>query len=478
MDKKSEEMRYRQRYSVLFSIMLGSIMGPIDASIVNVILPTITQFFRVPISTAQWVPMIYLLTISSLLLFYGRLGDIFGYRRVYLSGLAGFIITSGLCGLSPTIHWLILFRAIQGLAAGMIAAMPYAIITGSFPPEERGKALGINAISVSAGLAIGPCLGGFVTSLSNWRFIFLINIPIGIAGWLWAHHIIPELRGEPGKIDIGGALAAFVSLFAFLFFINGLQRMGFNDAIAIVLSVAMIAGVIFLWVESRTAQPMVNLNLFSNLTFSFGNISALLNFMSQYVMVFLTPFYLQRVLHYTPKDLGLIMTSFPLAVMAVAPFSGSLSDRIGTTIPTCLGATVCALSLFLMSQLPASATSSVVAWRLALFGLGTGIFQSPNNSAVMGSAPRPHLGTASGILATVRSLGMVFGIATGGAVLYAFAPSSILQEATLKASEATVFLSGLKYAYIVGGISTLMAAVTSLVRSKTAITERSEKVKG
>ena len=228
----------------------------------------------------------------------------------------------------------------------------------------------------------------------------------------------------------------------------------------------MIAGFIFLWVERRTAQPMVNLNLFGNMTFSFSNISALLNFMSQYVMVFLTPFYLQRVLHYTPKNVGLIMTSFPLAVMAVAPFSGSLSDRIGTKALACFGAAICALSLFLMSQLPASASPLVVVWRLALFGLGTGIFQSPNNSAVMGSAPRPHLGIASGILATVRSLGMVFGIATGGAVLYAFAPPSILQKATLKPSEATVFLSGLKYAYIVGGISTLIAAVTTLVRSK------------
>jgi EmrB/QacA subfamily drug resistance transporter len=466
MDQNSEEMRYAQRYSILVSIMLGSIMGPIDASIVNVILPTITQFFGVPISTAQWVPMIYLLTISSLLLFYGRLGDILGYKRIYLSGLAGFIITSGLCGLSPTIYWLILFRAIQGLAAGMMAAVPYALITGSFPPEERGKALGINAISISAGLAIGPSLGGLVTSLSSWRFVFLINIPIGIAGLLWAHYIIPELKGQHGKIDIWGALAAFVSLFSFLFFINGLQSFGFNYAIGIILSLAMIAGFIFLWVERRTAQPMVNLTLFGNMTFSFGNISALLNFMSQYVMVFLTPFYLQRVLHYTPKNIGLIMTSFPLAVMAVAPFSGSLSDRIGTKALAFFGAAICALSLFLMSQLPASASPLVVVWRLVLFGLGTGIFQSPNNSAVMGSAPRPHLGIASGILATVRSLGMVFGIATGGAVLYAFAPPSILQKATLKPSEATVFLLGLKYAYIVGGISTLIAAVTTLVRSK------------
>jgi len=466
MNEKSVDGHYERRYSVLVSIMLGGIMGPIDASIVNVTLPTIAQFFGVHISIAQWVPMTYLLTISTLLLFYGRLGDIIGYKGVYLTGLAGFVVASGLCGFSPTIYWLILFRAIHGIAAGMMMAVPFAIITGSFPPAERGKALGINAISISAGLAIGPSLGGFITSLLGWRFVFLINIPIGIVGLLWAHHSIPELKGQPGKIDILGALAAFVSLISFLFFVNRFQSLGFSYATGVMLSIVVIAGVSFLWIESKIAQPMVNLNLFGNVTFSFANISALLNFMSQYVMVFLTPFYLQRVLHYTPNNVGLIMTSFPLAVMAVAPFSGTLSDRIGTKAPACFGAAICALSLFLMSQLPASACPGDVVWRLALFGLGTGIFQSPNNSAVMGSAPKPHLGVASGILATVRNLGMVLGIATGGAVLYTFAPPSILQKAPLKPLEALVFLSGLRYAYLAGGILTLVAAVTSLVRSK------------
>ncbi len=466
MNEKPIGMPYAQRYSVLAAIMLGSIMGPIDASIVNTVLPTITQSFGVGISEAQWVPMIYLLTISSLLLFYGRLGDILGYKKVYLSGLGGFVVASGLCGLSPTIPWLIAFRSIQGLAAGMMMAVPYAIITTSFPPTERGKALGINAISISAGLAIGPSLGGFVTSFLGWRFVFLINIPIGIAGLLWARHIIPELKGQPGSIDVPGAATAFISLFSILFFVNRFQSLGLTYTTVIVLLIAALAGIGFLWTESKVKHPMLNLNLFRNVTFSSANVSAFLNFMSQYVMVFLTPFYLQRVLNYAPSSVGLIMTSFPLAVMVVAPFSGSLSDQMGTRTLACLGATVCALSLFLMSQLPTSASSADIVWRLALFGLGTGIFQSPNNSAVMGSVPKPHLGIASGILATMRNAGMVLGIATGGAVLYAFAPSYILQKAALESSETAAFLSGLKYAYMAGGILSGVAALTSLVRSK------------
>ncbi len=467
MSSKSPDGQYSGRYSILAAIMLGSIMGPIDASIVNTVLPTIAEYFGVELSVAQWVPMIYLLVISSLLLFYGRLGDILGYKRVYLTGLAGFTIASAICGLSyflPTIHWLVAFRAIQGLAAGMMMSVSYAIITASFPATERGKGLGINAISVSAGLAIGPSLGGFVTYSLGWPFVFLINVPIGIAGFFWTRRILPELKGQPGKIDIGGAMTSFISLLSFLLFVNYSQGSGLSFATSIMLLVAVLAAISFLWIERRADPPMLNLSLFRNLTFSFANISALLNFMSQYVMVFLTPFYLQRLLNYAPNSVGLTMTSFPLAVIAVAPFSGSLSDRIGTRPLACFGAAMCALALFLMSQLPPSATSLDVTWRLAVFGLGTGIFQSPNNSAVMGSSPRPQLGIASAILSTVRNVGMVFGIATGGAVLYALVSPIILEQPSLVGEEAAEFLFGLRYAYIAGAILTGIAAVTSLVR--------------
>ena len=228
MGKVSLDGRYRGRYSILGAVMLGSILGPIDASIVNTILPTITSGFGVGISAAQWVTMIYLLTISSLLLFYGRLGDILGYRKVYLFGLLGFVAASGLCSLASTIRWLIAFRAFQGLTAGLTMAVPFAIVTASFPPEERGKALGINAVSISVGLALGPSLGGFITSLSSWRLVFLINVPIGLAALAWGWLVIPELKGQPGRIDAGGVVTAFISLFSILFFVRRLQSHGLD----------------------------------------------------------------------------------------------------------------------------------------------------------------------------------------------------------------------------------------------------------
>ena len=168
----------------------------------------------------------YFLTISSLLLLFGRLGDIFGYRRVYISGLAGFVISSILCSLSSTVNMLVLFRAIQGLATGMMMSVPYAVITAAFPPAERGRALGINAVSIAAGLAIGPLLGGIVASSMGWRLVFYINVPIGVAGLIWANRTLPEEKGEPGNLDILGAATAFISLSSFLLSVNRFQNLG------------------------------------------------------------------------------------------------------------------------------------------------------------------------------------------------------------------------------------------------------------
>jgi MFS family permease len=188
--------------------------------------------------------------------------------------------------------------------------------------------------------------------------------------------------------------------------------------------------------------------------------------MAQFVVVFLTPFFLQRVLEAGPGRVGLIMTAFPLAVLCVAPAAGTLSERIGTVGPAVLGAAVAALSCGLLTTLPPGAGAGSVAWRLALFGLGAGVFGSPNNSAVMGSAPREHLGVASSLLGTMRTVGMVLGVAAGAAVLYASVPASLLRGGPLGPAEATAYLSGLRHAYAVGGGFALGAALLSLARAR------------
>ena len=441
-----------RKWLVLAAVMLGSVMGPIDASVVNVVLPTIAEVFGTGISTAQWVPMVYLLMISSLLLTYGRLGDMHGYRAVYLSGLAGFAASSAVCGLSGSIGMLIAARAVQGVTAGMMMAVGPAIIVDTFPASERGRALGINATSIAIGLAVGPTLGGFIAAYLGWRFIFFINIPIGVAALLIASRILPEGEPRPGQsLDLVGAGSAFIGLFSFLLLVNRWQAMGGPQRFGIAI-VMLAALAVFIRTELTVPQPMLDLRIFSIRTFTFANLSAMLNFMSQYILVFLTPFYLQQVMGYTPDRIGMVMVAFPLAVLLVAPVSGALSDRIGTRAPAALGAGVCALALFLMAR------GEGLLGCLALFGLGTGLFQSPNNSAVMGSTPKKYLGVGSAVLATVRNVGMVLGIAVGGAVLAWRMPVyGGLTEAAFHD------------AYIVGAILTGIAAVTSLVRYRSEI---------
>lgn len=276
-----------RKWLVLAAVMLGSVMGPIDASVVNVVLPTIAEVFGTGISTAQWVPMVYLLMISSLLLTYGRLGDMHGYRAVYLSGLAGFAASSAVCGLSGSIGMLIAARAVQGVTAGMMMAVGPAIIVGAFPASERGRALGINATSIAIGLAVGPTLGGFIAAYLGWRFIFFINIPIGVAALLIASRILPEAEPRPGEsLDLVGAGSAFVGLFSFLLIVNRWQAMGQPQRLGLA-AVMAAAVLVFIRTELTVPQPMLDLRIFSIRTFTFANLSAMLNFMSQYILVFL-----------------------------------------------------------------------------------------------------------------------------------------------------------------------------------------------
>jgi EmrB/QacA subfamily drug resistance transporter len=454
------------KWAVLAAVMLGSILGPLDGSIVNTVLPSITEYFKTDISVAQWVPTIYLLTISCLILLYGRLGDMIGYRNVFLSGLAAFTLTSALCGVSQSIWMLIVFRALQGLAAGMMMAVGYAIITSAFPPQERGKALGIYAISIAVGLGLGPTLGGLIAQHLSWRYVFFINVPIGVTAVFWGYRIIPQSVRKAGqRLDIRGAAMAFVFLTSLLLYANRGDSWGWlAPASVALLATAIVSGAMFIWMEKTAAQPMLNLSLFSNRVFAFANLSALLNFVATYAVVFLTPFYLRIVLGYDVLKIGLVMAASPVATLVVAPLSGAISDRIGTRPLAFCGMCLQAAGLFLLSQLQVGSDAVDVVWRLAIAGAGAGLFGSPNNSAVMGSVPVVHLGIASGILAAMRNVGMVMGIAVAGAVLYSHAPvTHSMQPGAFGEAEVREFLNGLRWAYITGACIAGAAAITSLV---------------
>ncbi len=454
-----------RRWRTLAAVLAAGLMGPLDASIINANLPTIAGFFHAPMTLAGWVPMAYLLVLSSLLLGYGRLGDMWGYRRLFLGGIVLFVVSSALCGLSPSLGFLIAARALQAVGAGMFMAVIPAIITTTFPAEERGRALGLNGMSVAFGLALGPSLGGAITGWWGWRWIFYINVPIGIAGFFWCRRLLPQDRPRPGEhFDALGAALAFGALFSFLLWVNRLPAWGLLSPAGLAAGfLALACAALFILWERRAPQPMLDLSLFKNRLFSCANLAALFNFMSQYTLVFLTPFYLRDYLGLAPERVGLLMTAFPAVVLLTAPWAGALSDRIGTRGLSVLGASLCAAALGWLAlggtgagtpagsgAAGAAAPLPPVAAGLALFGLGTGIFQSPNNSAVMGSVPRERAGIASGVLAVIRNVGMVLGVACAGAVFAS-------REACYGA-----FVPALRDAYLSGAFYTTLSALLSL----------------
>lgn len=452
-----EDQQFAGKWVILAAVLFGSIMGPIDASVVYIALPAISEYFSVEPAMVGWVSMAYLLVLGCFVLPFGRLGDMFGFKRLFLGGLLVFVVTSALCGLAPSLPALILLRALQAAGAGMTMAMAPAIITAAFPPQERGRALGMNGMVVALGLAIGPSLGGFLVEAFSWQAIFFANIPIGTAAFFWCRGVLPGVRRQArSSFDWPGALLAFFGLGALLLFASRGQAAGWSWYTLLLGG----GGLVLLWgffiVESRTPEPMLDLTLFRHRVFSAGNAASLLHFMTQYIIIFVTPFYLQQVLTYPAGRAGIAMTAFPLTVLVVAPLSGALSDRVGQRGLAFLGCFFCTAGAWALAGLDQQAAPLDIAWRLGLFGLGTGVFQSPINSAIMGAVPKFRLGIAGGVLATTRNIGMVLGIALGGAVL------AVREAAYLAAGRGEAFLGGLQDAYVVAAAFSLAATIVIL----------------
>jgi len=421
-------IKIEQKWLVLIAIGMSTFMSALDTSVVNTVLPIITKSFESHIATVEWVVIIYLLIVSGLLLSFGRLGDIRGHRTVFLIGFSIFIISSALCGMSPTIEFLILFRGLQAIGAAMLAANSPAILTKSFPSSQRGQALGLQATMTYLGLTVAPSLGGWLTDLVSWRAIFYINIPVGIFAFVLAWMFIPSDEGKKlhESFDFQGALLFLAGLVALLLGLNQGYAWGWiSPAIISLFVFAAIFLAVFIYVEKRRTNPLLDLSLFRKRAFSSSVISAVLNYIAVFSILLLMPFYLLEGRGFTPSQAGLILTVQPIVMAVVAPIAGSFSDRIGTRIPTVTGMIVLAGGIFLMSRFGPATPIYQIAIALGIVGLGTGTFISPNNSAIMGAAPRERQGIAAGLLATARSTGMVLGVGIAGAIFTTILESRI-----------------------------------------------------
>ncbi len=407
-----------RRWYVLATVAVGVFLSAIDSSVVNVALPTLVRGLHTDFPSVQWVVLAYLVTVSALLVGMGRLSDMIGNRRIYATGFVVFTLGSLLCGVAPTIGWLIGFRVLQAVGAAMILAIGSAIVTQAFPAAERGMALGIIGASLSVAIVVGPTLGGLIIHVSSWRWIFYVNLPIGVIGTLLTLSYVQSRRPATGqRFDAPGAATLTAGTLSLLLAMTLGQRIGFNDVQVLGLAAAgLVLLGSFVAIELRVDDPMIDLRLFRSGVLSVGLATGFATFVAISGAILLMPFYLENVLGYEPLQVGLLLAIVPLGVGLMSPLSGALSDRYGPSPMTLAGLVLLLVGYQLLGTLSTDTTATGYVLRFVPIGLGMGLFQSPNNSAIMGEAPAHRLGVVSGLLAITRTLGQTSGAAILGAV--------------------------------------------------------------
>ena len=447
-------------WPVLIAVGTGTFMSALDGSVANTVLPVLTHALHGSIAGAEWVVTVYLLVTSALLLSAGRWGDLHGHKPMYLVGFVVFILGSALCGLATTLPLLIVMRGLQALGATCLFASSPAIVTLNFPAARRGQALGLQATLTYLGITAGPLLGGWLTSHLGWRSVFFVNVPVGLLALGLSQRFVPRdhPRSTMAAFDIPGSALFAAGLVALLLALNQGHAWGWASPPTIgLLLVASATLAAFVSWERRTAAPMLDLGLFRDRSFSAAGVSALLNFVCLSGLLFLLPFYLIEGRGLSAARAGLFICALPLAMAAVAPASGWLSDRVGAALPATTGMGLLACGTLLLTRLGPDSSLHTLAWELALAGLGVGLFLSPNNSALMGSAPRDRQGVAAGVRATARNLGNVLGIGIVGAVF-----NSVLAH---HASPSTALFAAFHAGLWAVGVAAVLGAVTSAARS-------------
>jgi EmrB/QacA subfamily drug resistance transporter len=463
------------KWIVLSVTTIGALMASIDSTIVILALPDMLVKLHADLVEMIWVIMGYILVSTAFLLTFGRVADMFGRVRMYNLGFVVFTVGSLLCGLSQNAIQLILFRLVQGAGAAMMVVNSLAILTEVFPPYERGRALGINGVTFSIGGVLGPILGGLILTLANWRWIFFINVPIGIVGAVWGYRRLHEMstRTTGEKFDLVGAAVFSLGLTALLFALTlGIGLSWTSPPIMGLFVFFLIMLMIFFWWEKRAANPVLDLLLFKNRVYDFSVLAAMLQALSMFAVSFLIVFYMQGVLGYDPLKAALLLIPLPIVSSIVAPLSGVISDRIGARIPASIGLLIQGAALSWFTRLVPATPYWQIAVGLAFMGLGGGMFFAPNTRAAMNASPNQRLGVASATLALLRQTGMVTSFALSLAVAAGSLPRDVVMEifvgnnVQLGSQSMRAFVIGMHNAFFVSIGLSLVAAAMSMIRGK------------
>jgi EmrB/QacA subfamily drug resistance transporter len=464
------------RWAVLALSGTAAFMTTLDSSIVNIALPSIAHAFGVALTgVIEWILIGYLVVIAATLLTFGRVADLLGRKPLFLGGLLVFTLGSALCGAAPSLGTLIAARCFQGLGAAAIFSVNIAMITRAFPAAERGRALGVNAILVALGVSVGPTIGGLLTQLLTWRWIFYVNLPIGALVILTGWRVLTERpRLEEQDFDFSGAAALAIGLAALTLGLSFGEEWGWTSPqLLAALLIGLLALIAAVWIERHVPAPILDPVLLSNWIFVFATLSFMLAMLALFAVGFLLPFYLEELHGLDAVQAGLRLTPLPLALAVVAPMSGALADRIGSRWLSPLGLAIACGGLLLLSYLTAASTTGYLILCLIVTGIGQGIFQAPNTRTIMGAAPREEQGVASGVLATARVVGQSLSVAVAGAIFTTFGAAAA--GATLAAYRQTLgaaqtralqhtFVTGLHAAFVVCAVLAGLGVATALVR--------------
>lgn len=466
MNKKENEI-YKKRWIILFTVLSATFMATLDGSIVNVALPNMAINLKVGMAGVTWVVTSFLITVAATILIFGRIGDIKGKTKVFSFGVVLFTIGSLLCGFTNSLLFLVIARVIQAIGAAATMATNQGIITQVFPANERGRALGVLGTFVALGAMAGPPLGGFIVSAFSWEYIFLINVPIGIAVFIATIKIFPKSNKVINeKVDGRGAVLFMIATVAFFGAIVQGQTMGYNNPIMIAaFIVALAAFVLFIAAEKKIEMPLLDLSIFSNSLFSISIVCAFISFIAISASNIILPFYFQDTLKFSAAMTGIFMIVSPIVLSVVAPFSGYLSDKIGSEILTLIGLSLTSLGLFLISSLNEKSSVIFLLAYIVIMTIGNGMFQSPNNSLVMSTVPKNKLGIAGSVNALIRNLGFVLGTSVSTLILYSRMSAKVHHRVTdYIRGRDDVFIYGMKFVYICAGSLCLFGVIITAFR--------------
>ena len=458
-----------KKWWTLAAVAFGLFMIMLDNTIVNVALPSIQRSLHMSISSLEWIVTAYALTFAALLITGGKLGDLYGRKRMFIAGLVVFTLASLACGLAPNAGFLIGARAVQGVGAALMNPATLSIITATFPPKERGQAIGIWAGVSALALAIGPLLGGLIVDNINWHWIFYVNVPVGVVGIIVSRWVIAESRdtSHEQSIDLPGLLTSGGSLLALSYALIEGNKHGWGSPEIIGLFVgAAVLLAVFIWLELRQRLPMLDLALFKIGSFAGANIVAMLVSLGMFGVFFFISLYVQNVLGYSPTKAGAIFLPMTILIILIAPIAGKLSDRVGSRWLMGAGMTILGVSLLLYQRIGLHTGFWSLLPQLVLGGVGMALTMSPMTSAAMGSVPVDKAGVGSGVLNSFRQVGGSLGIALMGAILLTYQ-----HPTTSKVVAAQQFVNGLHAALLVSAFIAFAAAAVAvfMVRTKPAV---------